>query len=274
MKSFKFTLLTCAFLIILTSCQKDENESTFNEDLIDQETEIENLLADLDAFSEEVIDSELGLLKSASLNGTDDEDSCPVITYYRNSEPRKMIIDFGNECEGRDGKLRSGKIIITSSSFENLMTTRTKTFEIFSVNGRDIDGIITKTVMLNREDKTRISEVHEDLTIASDGKIAFRKGTMNRMQEPGDLYNRSDDRISSWGEVVTVWQDNLTVTKIILEENPLVFLSACHQIVSGVLFVSAGDKSWSINYGDGNCDNQAIITRNGIERQKSLGRSK
>ena len=79
MKSFKFTLLTCAFLIILTSCQKDENESTFNEDLIDQETEIENLLADLDAFSEEVIDSELGLLKSASLNGTDDEDSCPVI---------------------------------------------------------------------------------------------------------------------------------------------------------------------------------------------------
>ncbi len=50
------------------------------------------------------------------MSAADSEDSCPVITYYRNSEPRKMIIDFGSACEGKDGKVRqivSGIVLVT-----------------------------------------------------------------------------------------------------------------------------------------------------------------
>jgi hypothetical protein len=257
----------------LMSCQKNEVESSVNDDLIEKEIEIENLLADLDALSEEVIDNQLGLLKSATTGiNDDDDDSCPVITWYRNSEPRKMIIDFGSGCEGKDGKLRSGKVIITSSSFENMSATRTKTFENFSVNGLGIDGVITKKVTLGFEDKTRVAEVVEELTLTSEEKVGTRNGTMTRKHEPGEIFDRSDDVISSWGEVVTEWQDGKTVTKTISEENPLVFLHACRQIVSGVLSVTSGENSWSIDYGQGDCDNKATITRNGVGREIRIGR--
>ena len=136
MERIKLLLLAALSSVLLTFCQKNDLESPLNESVIEQEAEIELLLSDLDAFSEEVIEDQLLMFKSATLSAADEEDSCPVITYYRNSEPRKMIIDFGSECEGKDGKVRSGKIIITSSSFEDMMVTRTKTFENFSVDGR------------------------------------------------------------------------------------------------------------------------------------------
>ena len=65
---------------------------------------------------------------------------------------------------------------------------------------------------------------------------------------------------------------NITVTKTIMEDNPLVFKVLCRQIVSGILSVTAGDKSWSIDYGQGDCDNIATVNRNGIERQIRIGR--
>jgi hypothetical protein len=272
MKRIKILFWAGILSAAVVSCQKNEVESSVNEDLIEHEIEIENLLADLDAFSEEVIDNQLGLLKSAITAIKDEEDSCPVITWYRNSEPRKMIIDFGSECEGKDGKTRSGKIIISSSSFENMSATRTKTFENFSVNGWSIEGVITKKVALILEEKTRIAEVVEELTLTSEGKAGTRTGTMTRKHEMGEIHDRSDNVISSWGEVVTQWQDGKTVTKTISEDNPLIFLHACRQIVSGILAVTSGENSWSINYGTGDCDKLATINRNGIEREIRIGR--
>jgi len=272
MKRIKILFWAGILSVLIVSCQKNEAESSVTNDLIEQEIEIENLLADLDDLAEEVIDNQLGLLKSATTGINDEEDSCPVITWYKNSEPRKMIIDFGSECEGKDGKLRSGKIIITSSSFENMSATRTKTFENFSVNGWGIDGVITKRITLSMDDKTRIAEVVEELTITSEEKVATRTGTMTRKHEPGEIFDRRDDKTSSWGEVVTEWQAGKTVTKTILEDNPLVFLNECRQFVSGVLSVSSGENSWSIDYGQGDCDNQATISRNGIERKIRIDR--
>jgi len=272
MKRFKILFWAGIMSAVIMSCQKNEVESSVNDVLIEKEIEIENLLADLDAFSEEVIDNQLGVLKSATTGVNDDEDNCPVITWYRNAEPQKMIIDFGSECEGSDGKIRSGKIIITSSSFENKSATRTKTFENFSVNGWGIDGVITKKITHNIEEKTRIAEVTEEVTLTSEEKAGTRSGTMTRKHELGERFNRRDDVTSSWGEIVTEWQDGKTVTKTISEDNPLVFLHACRQIVSGVLSVTSGENSWSIDYGQGDCDNKATINRNGIEREVRIGR--
>jgi hypothetical protein len=272
MKRLNILFWAGIFSLVILSCQKNEVESSVNDNIIEHEIEIENLMADLDAFSEELIDNQLGLLKSATTGVNDDEDTCPVITWYRNSEPRKMIIDFGSECEGKDGKTRSGKIIISSSSFENMSATRTKTFENFSVNGWSIEGVITKKVTLILEEKTRIAEVVEELTLTSEGKAGTRTGTMARKHEMGEIHDRSDNVISSWGEVVTQWQDGKTVAKTISEDNPLIFLHSCRQIVSGILAVTSGENLWSIDYGQGDCDNMATLIRNGVEREIQVGR--
>lgn len=270
----RLKILFCAglFSLIITSCHKNEVETIVNDDVINQEIIIENLLADLDAYSEDVINNQLGSIKSAESGQPDENESCPVITYDRNSNPRKMIIDFGAECEGEDGKLRSGKIIITSERFENMMAMRTKTFENFSVDGRDIDGTIAKTITVNREDRTRIATVSEELIITMEEKTAYRTGTMTRTHDLGELFDRKDDVFISWGEIITAWENDVTVTKTIGEDNPLVFKALCRQIVSGILSVTAGDKFWSIDYGQGECDNVATINRNGTERQIQIGR--
>jgi hypothetical protein len=274
MKGIKFLFWVVLFSLIFTSCKKDEAESSFTEDVIEQEAEIELLLSDLDAFSEEVIEEQLFMLKSANLSTADEEDSCPVITWDSDSDPRKMIIDFGSECEGKDGKVRSGKIIITSSAFEDMMVTRTKTFEDFSVDGRGIDGQITKTITLVRENHSRIAEVNEKVTITIDDKVAVRTGTMTRTHELGKIFDWKDDVVSSWGEVTTEWQDGYTVKKTIPEENPLIFKSLCRQIVSGIVLVTRGEESWSIDYGQGECDNKAIIDHDGILKEIRVGRKK
>jgi len=274
MKRIGFLLLIGIFSIMFISCQKNEVELMSTEDLIEQEAEIEILLSDIDAFSEEIIDDQLNFFKSATISVPDEDDSCPVITYYRNSEPRKMIIDFGNECLGKDGRTRSGKIIIASTSFENMTATRTKTFENFSVDGRSIEGEIIRTITLVSENHSRIAEVKEDLTITMENKIAIRTSSMTRTHEPGRIFDRSDDLISSWGEVVTKWQDGSTFSKTIAEENPLVFKSICRQIVSGIVSITRGEKSWSIDYGQGECDNKAIITHDGESKEIRIGRGK
>ena len=227
MKGINFLFWVVVFSLIFTSCKKDEVGSSITEDVMEQEAEIELLLSDLDAFSEEVIEDQLFTLKSATLGTTNEEDSCPVITWDRDSEPRQIIIDFGSECEGKDGKVRSGKIIITSSAFEDMMATRTKTFEDFLVDGRSINGQITKTITLIRENHSRIAEVNEEVTITLDDKAAVRTGTMTRTHELGKIFDWKDDVVSSWGEVTTKWQDGYTVKKTISEDNPLVFKSFC-----------------------------------------------
>jgi hypothetical protein len=274
MKGINFLFWVVVFSLIFTSCKKDEVGSSITEDVMEQEAEIELLLSDLDAFSEEVIEDQLFRLKSATLGTTNEEDSCPVITWDRDSEPRQIIIDFGSECEGKDGKVRSGKIIITSSAFEDMMATRTKTFEDFLVDGRSINGQITKTITLIRENHSRIAEVNEEVTITLDDKAAVRTGTMTRTHELGKIFDWKDDVVSSWGEITTEWQDGYIVKKTISEENPLLFKSFCRQIVSGIVLITRGDKSWSIDYGQGECDNKAIIDHDGVLKEIRIGRKK
>ena len=154
------------------------------------------------------------------------------------------------------------------------MATRTKTFEDFSVDGRGIDGQITKTVTLVRENQSRIAEVNEEVTITIDDKVAVRTGTMTRTHELGKIFDWKDDVVNSWGEVTTEWQDGYTVIKTISEENPLVFKSSCRQVVSGIVIVTRGEESWSIDYGQGECDNKAIIDHDGVLREIRIGRKK
>ncbi len=272
MKKIKLLFRIVLLALIVSACQKsDELNPLVDDDLVVQEIEIEDIMADIDAVIEEIIDFHLGVLKSATFSH-DDEETCPVVTYYRNSEPRRMVIDFGAGCEGKDGKIRSGKVIVTSSNFENRMVTRVKSFEDFFVDGTGIDGTISKTVTLIRELKMRISTVIEEVTISSGEKVFTRTANLTRVHELGEKDNRRDDVVTSWGVVVTVRPDGLIVTKLIEESNPLQFLNVCRQIVSGVVYVTAGENSWSIDYGSGDCDNKATVTRNGVEKEIKIRR--
>jgi hypothetical protein len=271
MKKFRFLFTAVLLILTVISCQQDEIISEDDNLIIDQETVAEQTLVDLDALVDEALGIQFSFLKStASSEGDYYVNKCPVITSNLTANPKVVTIDFGTSCTGKDGKVRSGKILVSSTSVENFAFTRTKTFDNFYVDGKKIEGTITKSITLNREDHSKVAQVVEDVTITfpdNKGK-ATRKATLTRDYQLNVLGVPKDNVIESWGKVEFTRVSGLKITKTIAEADPLVFKMACHQIVSGVISVSASDnRTWSIDYGDGECDNKAVVTKNGETKE-------
>lgn len=266
MKRVILLLMAGLWAVVMVSCQKGEMVAEETDVLVNQEVVVENLMSEIDMLVNGVVESMFSPLKSAAVAGVYAGNDCPVIHYDRTSVPRVIVMDFGSGCKGPDGKIRSGKIIVKASSFENKVTNREKTFENFTVENRKIEGTITQIVTLNRENHIRIAKVTENVSVTfADGSVVLRKAEMTREHHLGVLTDRTDDKVISWGEITISKADGRQMVKTIAELKPLVFLASCRQIVSGVVNYSpAGGQSWSIDYGQGECDNIAEITRNGV----------
>ena len=263
MKKIRSLFVAGLVFAALSACQKEDFSMDENELLVMQETLTEEIMVEVDALAEEAINLKLNEGKSANDEGDFFVNSCPVITIYKNSDPQVIIIDFGTGCEGKDGKVRSGKIIITSSKFENATAERLKTFEDFFVDGKKVEGIVNKTITISLDDHTKTAILEEDITITfpDDEGTARRISSMTRKYElkiPGVV---RDNIITSWGIVEFTRVNDIKVTKTVDESAPLVFKMLCHRIVSGIVKVTTSDnRSWTIDYGDGECDNKATIT--------------
>jgi hypothetical protein len=263
MQKIKTLFVAGLVLVALSACQKEDFTADENELLVSQETLAEEIMVELDALAEEAINLKLNTTKEASDEGEFYLSSCPVITIYKNSDPQVVIIDFGTGCEGKDGKVRSGKIFITSEKFENATAERVKTFEDFYVDGKKVEGTVSKTITISLEDHTKVAEIEEDITITfpDDEGSAHRVSDITRQYELNLFGVVRDNIITSWGIVEFTRVNDIIVTKTIDESAPLVFKVLCHRIVSGIVNVTTSDnRSWTIDYGDGECDNRATIT--------------
>jgi hypothetical protein len=273
MKKIKIIFALALFVLAINGCQKNVDVTVNDDLLINQETVAEQTLVDLDALVDEAIGLKLLGLKSAAIEGFYYVNSCPVITMNLTATPKVMTIDFGTGCKGKDGKERSGKIIVTSSSLENFTIQRTKTFENFFVEGKKIEGTVTRTLTFDREDHSKVANVKEDVTITfpDNGGKASRKSNMTREYQLFVLGVPKDNVIKSWGTSEFTRVSGVKLTKTIEEANPLVFKMECHQIVSGVVsFKTSDNRSWSIDYGTGACDNKAIVTKDGQTKEITL----
>jgi hypothetical protein len=263
MKNIKFILLALFVAIAVNSCQNEDLTVEDHTLLTEQETIAEEILSDVDALVDEALNLQLFFLKSATVGGNQFLGDCPTITYDKTSTPKVLTIDFGKACTGMDGKIRSGKIIVTSASFENIKTERVKTFENFTVDGKKIEGTISKTITIDREDHSRVAVTKENVTITfpDNGGKAQRKAELTREYQLNSIGNFQDDVITSWGKVEFTRLSGLKVTKTIAEADPLVFKVSCHRLVSGtVTFTTSDNRTWSVDYGDGECDNLATVT--------------
>ena len=273
MKNFRIIFALALFVLAINGCQKNVDITVNDDLLINQETVAEQTLVDLDALVDEAIGLKLLGLKSAAIDGFYYVNSCPVITMNLNATPKVMTIDFGTGCKGKDGKERSGKIIVTSTSLENFTIQRTKTFENFFVEGKKIEGTVTRTLTFDREDHSKVANVKEDVTITfpDNGGKASRKSNMTREYQLFVLGVPKDNVIKSWGTSEFTRVSGIKLTKTIEEANPLVFKMECHQIVSGVVsFKTSDNRSWSIDYGTGACDNKAVVTKDGQTKEITL----
>jgi len=264
MKRFIQILAVSLTVLAFTSCKKSEVVSPLDQVTLSlQETQSEELLADVDLIVDEAVDANSSVLKSATITNTMYLTECPAVTINNVVSPKVLTIDFGTTCTGKDGKIRSGKIIVTSVSFTTFPSVRNKTFENYMVDGKKIQGSIVKTIAKDQVNNIRTATIKENITITFPGTegTATRVANLTRQYQRGVIATPADNKIVSWGTVDFTRVSGVKITKTVTEAKPLVYSVPCHHIVSGVVtIVTSANGSWSIDYGNGDCDNVAILT--------------
>lgn len=273
MKQFSMLMATSLILLVFSSCQKDDVTPVVDEvALSQQETVTEQTLSDVDLLADEAIDQNFGTLKSATITGFAYLSDCPVITVNKTATPQVIIIDFGTSCTGADGKVRSGKITITSNAFRTFPSVRDFSFDNFMVDGKKIEGALSKTITKDQENNVRTAVISENVTITlpdNEGK-ASRVANITRQYQRNGVLSPLDNQIVSWGTVEFTKVSGEKLTKTIDSGNPLVYKVGCHQIVSGLISITNSKSTWTIDYGDGTCDKKAILTKNGVSKEITL----
>jgi len=270
--NLKYTLLlAAAFSLVLNSCNKKDDidndtasaknestaEKTFNEvnDIADQAAKNGNL----SGFKIEGSD---GILAS----------DCAIITIDTSSSvsaanPDTVIIDFGTGCVGNDGKNRTGKIIVSATGrYRDVGTIITITPVNYTVNGNAVSGFrrVTNAGPNASNQPTFQIEVNGTIVLANGGGTI--NWTANRTRTWLEGFNTpgifNDDVFSVTGGSNGTKVSGATWTSVI--NTPLVHKRICRQIVSGTMTVTPSDKPVrSIDFGNGDCDNQVSVTING-----------
>lgn len=295
----KFAGFASLFFLLVTivSCQKEHsNESPQQEEYaskISTESDAESQVVFNDVFDNVIgVDDVVGIggvgvfAKSAvSVAGSSfrtDTTRCFTVTTTQPSTtnfPITITIDFGAGCLGRDGHYRSGKIITTYTNrliFPGAKATTT--FDNFYFDSIKVEGVheISNIGTLT-ELKLKVVVENAKLTKPNGNYIEWNsRRTITRIEGnltplPLDdifkIEGESSGKVKR-GNVIAAWS-----TEII---EPLIKKFSCRWIIKGAIRITrpnlGNNSPWVaiLDYGNGICDNKAVIIINGVAFEISL----
>jgi hypothetical protein len=268
-----FTAFSLVFLLSY-SCQKREWMAAIDEVILSQQdTQSEEFLADVDLMVDDAIAQNSGQLKSGTVVNSAYLSNCAMISVDTKTSPQVLTIDFGTSCTGNDGKVRSGKIVVTSDAFNSFPSTRNKSFENYVVDGKKITGSVVKTILKDQDNNIRSATIQEDISIGlPNGEgTAHRVAGITRQYLLNNLGVRDDNQVKTWGTIEFTRLNGVKVTKTVAAANPLLYNASCHHIVSGnVSITTSTGHNWTIDFGNGECDNRAVLTIGGKSKAISI----
>jgi hypothetical protein len=201
------------------------------------------------------------------------KDTYPIISivpFDAVTWPKDISIDYGTEnllCE--DGRYRRGKINFETTGFyRDAGTVVTITFENYYQNDYKVEGTqIVTNEGRNADDHLYYTVVINDGVVTTpDNKTIEYEENTTREWVAGDLtpFNMCDDNYHIIGSQNGVSSDSISYTLTV--ENRLDVLVCCRWIRGGILNVDMeGLATISVNYGDGTCDENAIVTIMGVQ---------
>lgn len=262
----------------LSSCKKDM--SLLEKSTID--------LADDDAVSEAVFEDVFNSVDNATISLDDAmkngetkavflvADSCPAILVSHPSTgiwPKTITIDYGTGCTGYYDNTRSGKIIIeVTGPRREEGSKRTVLFDNYFFNGIKVEGTkVFENLGLNANNNFVISvTLNDGKLILPDGKTLERESEHNREWVAGFMTpNKWDDECLVTGSASGRNAEGISYLRTIT--NPLHWKRVCAFIVSGVVkFERDGKEPFELDYGTGECDNKAVVSRGGESKEIQL----
>jgi hypothetical protein len=304
MKTLSINRITLAAIAVLfstfifTSCQKENsltNSSAETEaeaaDLSDESLQAEASFDDADDISFTAAEEEGNAggfgVEGKSANNTGRQflpnffelreriGDCPTITVTPNDStyPKTVTIDFGDSCRGRDGKVRSGKLVLYfTGPIRRPGSVVTLTFVRYHVNRVHIEG--TK-IFKNLSEPP----VHKWSIEVVDGKVTFPNGrgymyeSIKTVTQIAGMLTAivRDDVYKITGRSKTTFNNRTTVN--INTEDPLIKKVACPWISDGTLKIKINARVFFLDFGfpnNGNCDNKALLTWNNGNSQRVI----
>lgn len=173
--------------------------------------------------------------------------------------PKTVTIDYGTGCTENNGRTRKGKIIVeVDKMFWLTGATATITFENYFVNGIKVEGTQTLTNLSSNGGFGYTYAVAGGKLTYPNGTVINYSGTRTLQQKAGGgTLSILDDAYELTGHAKL--EDSISSANILIR-SPLHRKISCSWIDKGELSVTVNAHTASINYGEGTCDNKAILT--------------
>lgn len=272
-RSFLFILTTLMVTaVLLSSCRRNRDSTLSSSNNALAESMFDDVYKQIDDAA-----SQQDSLTEKTGDYTLVTSQCATVTLEHVNQgqawPKRLTIDFGNTgCTGTDGRTRSGKIMCEFTGFYRVEgTVITTTLDNYHVNGNLVEG----SHIVTNEGRNADNNIYFTIDV-----------TGAQVTTPDGTISWSSTRTRTWveGESTTWWTDGLagilddvyeidgTAAGINIEGNsfvaevvePLRVQIGCRWITQGVLDLTPQNLATrTVDYGDGNCDNNATVEVNG-----------
>lgn len=262
MKTSKLIGSSILAIAIMASCsKKDDTSDSANAQQDVQDVAIAmNGSMELDMMSDMSLDDD-------SRNKAEGVMACASFTADFTGEVNTITLNFGEDnCQGEDGKYRRGMLEIAfPDNWAEAGASHTITATGYGINDYVYNG--TRTVTYNglNEDNNPSSSVSSNLTIDkpnNGGKIVWNSSRMRVWDEGFADGNPWNNKVSITGNASGTAASGTSFNADILDA--LVVAANCSNVVAGQLNISSNSfDTRVIDYGNGDCDNEATLTVNG-----------
>ena len=253
---------------VIMSCESDEVATLVEEVITTSDIaaveEIDVVLDEVTSSVEQafIIEEALGSLTAKGSEGKEFPDffpECLTKTVVIEQNIKIVTLDFGEGCEMR-GRFMAGILIMSYEKDPELHTrTIATTFDNYRVNRRLIEG--SHSVVRVRENENgnpQATSTFDVMVTWDNGDTASRVGEKVReLIEGADTRVWSDNVYSITGHWATVRKNGTTINAEVT--TPLRREMACRFLVSGMIDLTKSDRSGILDFGDGTCDNEALL---------------
>lgn len=190
--------------------------------------------------------------------------------------PITITLDYGDSTVLMNGKVLSGQVVITISAPPRTDGAQIfATFNEFFVDSIGIEGYSSHTFDISDDSSTVSLIYNRELTFVFPDETTVELSE-DRVREwvsgvftPYDL---SDDEIHITGGAILISREGVTYQRTITQY--LVKLGTCRFVVSGLVEFSIDNEIvMALDYGDGECDDEAVISRHGEETTINIGKN-